>query len=102
MLFSCSRSIYDFNAFSGSTSLTDPSFGKHGGPKIRVSKHQSSSGCGSLKIRCNKPEMFITSCVDIANTLESRLRSDMIKREEQKIWEVRLFFYILNFVTLFV
>ena len=45
----------------------------------------------NLNNRSNKRGTFVASCVDIANTLETRLRSEVIKREEQKTLEVRYF-----------
>ena len=40
--------------------------------------------------RPSKRGKFVASCADIANTLESRLRSELIKREEHKTMEVML------------
>ena len=50
------------------------------------------SGSGSLKIRCNNPKVFLTTCNEIASTLETRLRSEIEKREEEKIWDVRMLY----------
>ena len=75
--------------FLGSRTKIDSGISQHEKSSERLNKYSSSGGSGSLKIRCNKQEIFLSSCFDISNTLENRLRSDMIKREEQRIWEVR-------------
>ena len=41
-----------------------------------------------LEKRPSKRGIFVASCADIANTLESRLRSELIRREEHKTMEV--------------
>ena len=43
-----------------------------------------------LEKRPSKRGIFVASCADIANTLESRLRSELIKREEHKTMEVMI------------
>ena len=52
-------------------------------------KFQSSHGTQNLKRISSKKKKFVASFVDIANTLESRLRSEILKRHEQKTLEVK-------------
>lgn len=49
----------------------------------------------NLKSHSNKRGAFVSSCVDIANTLETRLRSEIIKREEKRTLEVWYFLKIV-------
>ena len=73
----------------GLRSKSDLGIRQHEKSSERANKYSSIGGSGSIKVRCSKQEMFLSSCFDISNTLENRLRSDMNKREEQRIWEVR-------------
>ena len=43
-----------------------------------------------LEKRPSKRGIFVASCADIANTLESRLRSELVKREGHKTMEVMI------------
>ena len=49
-----------------------------------------------LEKRPSKRGIFVASCADIANTLESRLRSELIKREEHKTVEVMILKLVLD------
>ena len=49
-----------------------------------------------LEKRPSKRGIFVASCADISNTLESRLRSELIKREEHKTMEVMILKLILE------
>ena len=52
-----------------------------------------------LEKRPSKRGIFVASCADIANTLESRLRSELIKREEHKTMEVMILKLILEQIS---